>query len=411
MLRPARLASPPQVAPHSDSSDLHNGKCDSKQQSAPPPLNWRRIAILCVALYACTFLAVYLFLVSPPWPRVSTLGAVVGAFLSWLRGQPSLCALIIEERANAFFIPSILNKLALLGDDVPVYVMHSTFNEAWLRRQPALRRYIASKRIHLLNIDVLRARETWDADRVAVGQHALRPMEGTRRTMNTMMLSTWFWELFAEEFVFVFQSDAMMCSSTHRSVYDFVRFDYVGAPWLGDSPDKPAPCGNGGFSLRKRSTMKQCIAMAKDLCGKRPDEEDESTTRGTMHVSSEYHARMCLGPEDLFFAYCVALLHPDRAPKPTDCATFAFENILSLQMLHTVAAMRPLGVHDFDAFTWLYVQDFGLMYRYNRTAYSLDRLADGAASSLVLTCPEALMVLREIKARNAPAVDFVPSYP
>ena len=73
----------------------------------------------------------------------------------------------------------------------------------------------------------------------------------------------------------VFQTDSIILKENRNKVYDFMRYDYVGAPWphewgiLGKMS-----VGNGGLSLRKKSKMlkmlslKDTIKHSKSMYGK-----------------------------------------------------------------------------------------------------------------------------------------------
>ena len=54
----------------------------------------------------------------------------------------------------------------------------------------------------------------------------------------------------------LFQTDSMICKPYRERIYDFMEYDYVGAPWheVVRYPWK-TQVGNGGLSLRRRSAM------------------------------------------------------------------------------------------------------------------------------------------------------------
>ena len=51
-----------------------------------------------------------------------------------------------------------------------------------------------------------------------------------------------------------------MCSKSSNKIEDFLKYDYVGAPWI-HLPNMNG--GNGGFSLRKKSKMLEIISKNK----------------------------------------------------------------------------------------------------------------------------------------------------
>jgi hypothetical protein len=63
-----------------------------------------------------------------------------------------------------------------------------------------------------------------------------------------------FWERVDGEHVLVFQTDTALCRRSNNSIDDFLDWDFVGAPW-----DTNSKCGNGGLSLRKKSSTLDVI--------------------------------------------------------------------------------------------------------------------------------------------------------
>jgi len=72
--------------------------------------------------------------------------------------------------------------------------------------------------------------------------------------MNTLFLSEEFYEMLEGDKVLFFQPDCWLCPDAERHLIPFLRYDYVGAPWVRTStPECELLVGNGGFSLRDRS--------------------------------------------------------------------------------------------------------------------------------------------------------------
>jgi hypothetical protein len=59
----------------------------------------------------------------------------------------------------------------------------------------------------------------------------------------------------------IFQVDTMICSQEKDLIYEFIDYDYVGAPWSKEHKANPGcgKVGNGGLSLRKKSKMLEII--------------------------------------------------------------------------------------------------------------------------------------------------------
>ena len=81
--------------------------------------------------------------------------------------------------------------------------------------------------------------------------------------------------------VLVFQVDTLMLPSSEFTIYDYVKYDYVGAPWCEDNAVlKPMLAdgtikylvGNGGYSWRTIRAMQECIT---EMGNKSPADEPE----------------------------------------------------------------------------------------------------------------------------------------
>lgn len=66
---------------------------------------------------------------------------------------------------------------------------------------------------------------------------------------NSILYDPKFYENIPTETFLIFQTDSIICDKHKDLIYDFIDFDYVGAPWQNKT------VGNGGLSLRKKSKM------------------------------------------------------------------------------------------------------------------------------------------------------------
>jgi hypothetical protein len=76
---------------------------------------------------------------------------------------------------------------------------------------------------------------------------------------SNLLMTTAFWNRFYGEKLLLYQADSYLF---HGKIEPFLEYDYVGSPW-------PKPfiysVGNGGFSLRTKKTMIECIEKAYEL--------------------------------------------------------------------------------------------------------------------------------------------------
>jgi len=71
---------------------------------------------------------------------------------------------------------------------------------------------------------------------------------------NKICTSETFYKMIPTEHILLFQLDTLLSDKYHHNIYNFMKYDYVGAPWL----DRDI-CGNGGLSLRRKSKMLEII--------------------------------------------------------------------------------------------------------------------------------------------------------
>lgn len=72
---------------------------------------------------------------------------------------------------------------------------------------------------------------------------------------NNLLLTKNFWNLFYGEKILIYQEDSVMF---HGIIKPFLVYDYIGAPWKNDII-KGGYGGNGGFSLRTKKIMLDCL--------------------------------------------------------------------------------------------------------------------------------------------------------
>jgi hypothetical protein len=79
---------------------------------------------------------------------------------------------------------------------------------------------------------------------------------------NTLCASSDFLKKIPTECFLIFQVDTMVFPSEKNLIYEFIKYDYVGAPWLKHGKTHSnftGKVGNGGLSLRRKSKMLEII--------------------------------------------------------------------------------------------------------------------------------------------------------
>jgi hypothetical protein len=67
---------------------------------------------------------------------------------------------------------------------------------------------------------------------------------------NNLLYSDFYYENINTEIFLVFQTDTLISYKYKDLIYDFLQYDYVGAPWIFNNE-----VGNGGLSLRRKTKM------------------------------------------------------------------------------------------------------------------------------------------------------------
>lgn len=156
-----------------------------------------------------------------------------------------LSAVIVEPRAHEWLRPVIYNMAHVYGGgDVALHIFHGTENEAFVK-------------------NICR-------DFTGITYHNLNVANLTIDEYNHLLTSADFWNNMNSEFALIFQTDTII---RRRIDNVFFNYDYVGAPWpfqvsYSMRPEKNV--GNGGFSLRRVSTMRS-IATLDSISGQNED--------------------------------------------------------------------------------------------------------------------------------------------
>lgn len=96
---------------------------------------------------------------------------------------------------------------------------------------------------------------------------------------NRYMIDPNFWQQkVMGENILLFQTDSVLCGHSKLKIDDFMKYDYVGAPWVSPiscpgniAANSRVSVGNGGLSFRKRSKL---VKALKTLNLENPGNED-----------------------------------------------------------------------------------------------------------------------------------------
>jgi hypothetical protein len=228
--------------------------------------------------------------------------------MPYIRPQSTKTAVIIEPEINYHSEFCIRNVLKFLDKSWALQVYHSSYSGDYLK-------------LVLSNIPNV--------------QYRLLPIKITStRDYNTFLKSYDFWNQIHSEKVLIFQSDSIML---HSGIDAYLQYDYIGAPWnyknnklaeeLRSQGIIKKGVGNGGFSLRSVSAMRNITKFHRN----------ETATH--------------LQQEDIFFAHFTEKLKY-KVPDQKTAYLFAKEvNMPDLDKKYHISIYDHLSLHA----TWYYV--------------------------------------------------------
>ena len=92
---------------------------------------------------------------------------------------------------------------------------------------------------------------------------------------NNLFKSKEFWNQIDAEYIQIMQTDSALCKNSKLNLDDFIKFPYIGcSSWLKawstpnhniKDKNEISCLGIGGFSMRQKSVMLECIDKSKDM--------------------------------------------------------------------------------------------------------------------------------------------------
>jgi hypothetical protein len=150
-------------------------------------------------------------------------------------------AVIIEPRKHPAMQFVLKNFLENLDERWGFMIFHGIENEQWLKEMIYSEFSSDKDRIQLNNLNI--SNLSW-------------------KEYNKLCSSSEIYKEISTEHFLIFQVDTIICSSEKNLIYEFMEYDYVGAPWLihpGSDSEFCGKVGNGGLSLRKKSKILEII--------------------------------------------------------------------------------------------------------------------------------------------------------
>ncbi len=212
-------------------------------------------------------------------------------------------AVISDTQYTPKLVPLILHFHAVLGPEWPIvfYTSEETSNRLI---EGAGYSAVWKRAVESGAIDMRTIPDEFDiTSRIGVNVYLSRP---------------WLWQQLAPaKHVLIFQTDAMICGNSHRTVDDFLEWDFIGAPM-----HTTRKFFNGGLSLRNRT-------MLLDILNDPTNNWERETADGSW----------TLGGEDIWFSWKMQQIDARLCDFNT-AVTFACQHDW-----HISHSKEPLGYH------------------------------------------------------------------
>jgi hypothetical protein len=141
--------------------------------------------------------------------------------------------------------------------------------------------------------------------------------------------SKYFWNNLYGEKILIYQEDACIFNS---NINDFLKYDYIGAPWPLTQNDNDFCVGNGGFSLRSKSVMLSVINTISI----------ENTKYNSHTLEYIKNSNSTIPPEDVYFSKNIIDFKLGIVAPHDIAQTFSMETIYN---------ENSLGGHNFHICT------------------------------------------------------------
>jgi hypothetical protein len=145
---------------------------------------------------------------------------------------PYFTAIIIEPRKHKALSLVLNNFIKNLDKNWTFYIYHGINNKKIIKNiiKKELNDY--KNKITLINLNV---------DNISFDDY------------NKILYDNTFYDKINTEMFLIFQTDSLISKQYSKLIYNFIEYDYVGAPW------KNGMVGNGGLSFRKTKKMKTIL--------------------------------------------------------------------------------------------------------------------------------------------------------
>ena len=196
--------------------------------------------------------------------RRSSLGSGTSADLQRLPASRFRAVIVLHKPCSTLGY-TLTNFASNLGPAWPILIMHNVEVSSHLKHNKIVRLQKKHGTLHTATLE-------------NNGFPALSSANSS--SYSKLLASTRFWSALKAQHILIFQTDSVLRSMSPWTAEDFVRYDYIGAPWI----DRwyGMDIGNGGLSLRKTETM---IRITKSFKFNETENEDIYFARGIYNLA------------------------------------------------------------------------------------------------------------------------------
>jgi hypothetical protein len=164
--------------------------------------------------------------------------------LQKINKQNKYTAIIVEPRKHAALLFVLENFLKNLSSEWNIIIFHGRLNSNYVNNIIVNNLHNYKERISTINLNI----------------NNLKPSE-----YSFLFKQLFFYNKIPTETFLVFQTDTIIFEKNKDLINNFLKYDYVGAPWDLSPTSINNFVGNGGLSLRKKSKMLEIIKKDIDI--------------------------------------------------------------------------------------------------------------------------------------------------
>jgi len=180
-------------------------------------------------------------------------------------------AVIVEPRKHAALSFVLENFLKNLSNEWNIIIFHGNLNIDFVNNIISNKLNNYKERISTINLNINNL---------------------TRDEYSLLFKQKFFYHRIPTETFLVFQTDSIIFEKNKELINNFLKYDYVGAPWSWSPKGVNNFVGNGGLSLRKKSKMIEIIQKDVDNNNLPEDVYFSCTDKVSLFKPSQQEAKL-----------------------------------------------------------------------------------------------------------------------